>query len=376
MSHATILVVDDEALQRALLTDVLESEGYAVTAVESARAALEVLASTRPDLLLVDVMMPGMDGIELCRRLKGGEGTRLIPLVLVTALRASQDRVRGIEAGADDFLSKPVEVAELTARVRSLVRLKRYTDQLDHAEATLHTLARGVEAKDPALEGHCERLAHYAAALGEALGLDAEALEVLRRGALLHDIGKIGIPDALLFKPGPLTPEEWEVMREHPVIGERICQPLKSLRALLPIIRHHHERWDGSGYPDGLAGPAIPLTARVLQVADAFDALTTARPYRQSLAPAAALSVLREEASRGLWDANVVGQLLRLWETGALHADGGRRPGGSMRGQGAKPTEKRSKPGGWGLLTRPGSMSTVTGRSLQAPSQRGDISHG
>jgi putative two-component system response regulator len=326
MNHATIVVVDDEALHRALLTDVLEGQAYTVIAVESARAALEAAEAARPDLFLVDVVMPGMDGFELCRRLKAQESTRLVPVVLVTGLHAPEDRIRGIEAGADDFLSKPVHVAELLARVRSLVRLKRYMDQLDHAEAVLFSLARSVEAKDARLEGHCERLAHYAVAMGEALGLDAEGLEALRRGAVLHDVGKIGIPDALLFKPGPLTAEEWQVMREHPVIGERICQPLKSMRDVLPIIRHHHERWNGTGYPDGLAGPAIPLTARILQVADVFDALTTERPYRQPLTPADALSVLRQEVARGLWDPAVVELFGRLWESGALHGDGNRNP--------------------------------------------------
>jgi len=318
MGDATILVVDDEARNRDLLADVLRGDGYTVLAAESAPAALEILGRTAPDLLLVDVMMPGMDGIELCRRLKGQEATRLIPLVLVTALSAPEDRVRGIEAGADDYVSRPVRLPELRARVRSLLRLKRYTDQLDHAESALYSLALGVEAKDPALEGHCARLASYAVAVGEVMGLDQAALEALRRGGVLHDVGKIAIPDAILFKPGPLTPDEWTVMREHPVIGERICQPLKSLQAVLPIIRYHHERWNGSGYPDGLAGPAIPLTARILQVADVFDALTMVRPYRQPLTPEKALDVLRAEAGRGLLEAKLVDLFARLWASGAL----------------------------------------------------------
>jgi len=325
---ATTLIVDDEALYRTIMRDILESEGYAVIAAENGRAALEVLETASPDLLLVDVMMPEMDGFELCRRLKDDQATRLLPVVLVTGLNAAADRIRGFEAGADDFLSKPVQVAELKARVRSLVRLKRYTDQLEHAEAVLFSLARGTEAKDPGLQGHCERLAHYTTALGEDLDLDPEAQEALRRGAVLHDIGKIGIPDAILMKPGPLTPGEWGVMREHPVIGERICQPLKSMRAVLPIIRHHHECWNGGGYPDGLAGEAIPLTARILQVADVFDALTTQRPYQRPLHPAEALTVLGQEAARGLRDATLVGLFGRLWEAGRLRAEGGPVPCG------------------------------------------------
>jgi putative two-component system response regulator len=302
------------------MRDALEAEGHSVIAVESAEAALDVLENIRPDLMLVDVVMPGMDGFELCRRLKRREATRLLPVVLVTGLKAAEDRIRGIEAGADDFLTKPVQLPELLARARALVLLKRYTDQLEHAEAVLYSLARGVEAKDPGLEGHCERLAQYAVTLGETLGLDAEALEALRRGALLHDVGKIGIPDAILMKPGPLSADEWKVMRQHPVIGERICLPLKSMAAVLPIIRHHHERWDGSGYPDGLAGEAIPLLARVLQVADVFDALTTVRPYQGALTPADALAVLREEAARGQHDAGLVEVFQELCDSGKLQA--------------------------------------------------------
>jgi len=322
MAQGTILIVDDDPTNRELLEAVLQAEGYAVIAVAGAPAALEVLARTRPDVVLLDVMMPEMDGMELCRRLKSQPATRLIPVVLVTALSGSEDRIRGIEAGADDFLSKPVRLAELRARVRSLLRLKRYTDQLDHAEAVLYSLALGVEAKDPHLEGHCARLAHYATALGEALGLDPATLEGLRRGGLLHDVGKIGVPDAILFKPGPLSPEEWVVMREHPAIGERICRPLRAMQDVLPIIRHHHERWNGSGYPDGLAGEAIPLTARILQVADVFDALTTQRPYRQALALAEALDVLWREAAWGYWDPALVEAFARLWAAGAFRPDG------------------------------------------------------
>jgi putative two-component system response regulator len=318
MMRATILVVDDEALHRAFMKDTLEAEGHTAIAVESAEAALEVLGTLRPDLLLVDVVMPGMDGFELCRLVKNRQATRLLPVVLVTGLRAAEDRVRGIEAGADDFLSKPVQIPELLARARSLVLLKRYTDQLEHAEAVLYSLARGVEAKDPSLEGHCERLAHYAVAMGEALGLESEGLEALRRGALLHDVGKIGIPDAILMKPGPLTEDEWVVMRQHTVIGERICMPLKSMAMVLPIIRHHHERWDGSGYPDGLAGEAIPLLARILQVADVFDALVMSRPYHEALKPAEALDLLHRQAAEGQHDVRLVELFRGLWESGAF----------------------------------------------------------
>lgn len=325
-SEGTILVVDDEEPNRELLTTVLTAEGYHAVAVDGAKAALNVVADLHPDLMLVDVMMPDMDGFELCRILKRQKTTRLTPLVLVTALHATEDRIQGIEAGADDFLSKPVALAELRARVRSLIRVKRYTDQLDHAEAVLYSLALGVEAKDPGLEHHCERLACYATAVGRVLRLDEEALEALRRAAVLHDVGKIGIPDAILFKSGQLTAAEWTVMREHPVIGERICRPLKSMQSVLPIIRHHHERWNGTGYPDGLAGTAIPLLARILQVVDIFDALTATRPYREALPPGEAISVLRHETAKGFWDNELVELFAQMLADGTLQADGPPEP--------------------------------------------------
>ena len=332
MSDRTILVVDDEEANREFFISVLRAEGYCAIAVASARDALGLLACVTPDLLLVDVMMPGMDGLDFCRLLKAEEATRLIPLVLVTALDGTEDRVRGIEAGADDYLAKPVRLMELRARVRSLLRMKQYVDQLENAEAVLFSLALGVEAKDPGLEHHCARLAHYATALGRALGLDAETLEALRRGGVLHDVGKIGVPDAILFKAGGLTSDEWQVMREHPVIGERICRPLRSMQGVLPIIRHHHERWNGSGYPDGLAGPAIPLPARILQVADVFDALTATRPYRGPLTPEEAVRVLRQEAAEGSWDRDLVELFARLLSAGLFAGAAASRPSDPVRG--------------------------------------------
>ena len=241
----------------------------------------------------------------MCQRIKGNPKTRLTPVVLVTGLSATQDRVRGIEVSADDFLSKPVDRSELLARVRSLLSLKAYTDELERAEAVLFALAQSIEAKDPYTEGHCERLSDYSARLGEHIGLTPEQITALRRAGIVHDVGKVAVPDAILLKPSRLTEEERKIMQEHPVIGERICAPLKSFRLVLPIIRHHHEKYDGSGYPDGLKGERIPLTARVLQIVDVYDALTTERPYKRALLDVDAIRTMDEEVSKGWWDPRV-----------------------------------------------------------------------
>ncbi len=314
MANKTVLVVDDNAQNVELLTALMRAEGYKVVAAADGLEALAQVAASPPDLILLDIMMPKLDGYAVCRRLKQEAPTRLVPIVLLTALGAEEARIRGIEAGADDFITKPFSRAELKARVRSLLRLKAFTDELEHAEAMLLTLGRTVEARDPYTQGHCERLAAYSVALGQKLGLPPEELTALDRGGVLHDLGKIGIPDAILLKPGGLSEAERARMCEHPVIGERICLPLRLLKRVLPIIRHHHERWDGSGYPDGLAGEAIPLTARILQVVDIFDALRTVRPYKPALSLTTACDALRDEVARGWRDPGVVGPFIELVE--------------------------------------------------------------
>ncbi|MGB4781620.1 HD-GYP domain-containing protein [Candidatus Methylomirabilis sp.] len=316
MTNKTVLVVDDNAQNVELLTALMQAEGYEVVAAADGLEALALVAASPPDLILLDIMMPKLDGYAVCRRLKQEAPTRLVPIVLLTALGAEEARIRGIEAGADDFITKPFSRAELKARVRSLLRLKVFTDELEHAEAMLLTLGRTVEAKDPYTQGHCERLAAYSVALGRKLGLPPEELTALDRGGALHDLGKIGIPDAILLKTSGLSETEWTIMREHTVIGERICQSLRSLQRVLPIIRHHHERWDGSGYPDGLVGEAIPLTARILQVVDIFDALRTARPYKPALSIKTACDILRDEVARGWRDPGVVESFIELVELG------------------------------------------------------------
>jgi len=319
----TILVVDDELANRDLLVELLELQGYGTVTAVDGQAALEEFARTKPDLVLLDVMMPRVDGVEVCRRLKKNPESRLTPVVLVTALSAKDDRVRGIEAGADDFLNKPVDRIELLARVRSLLNLKSYTDELERAESVVFALARSIEARDPYTGGHCERISNYSERLGRRMGLPEEQIVALRQGGIVHDIGKIAVPDTILLSPGKLTPAEWEIMREHPKIGESICKPLSSLRLVLPIIRHHHERLDGSGYPDGLKGDQIPLTARIMTIVDIYDALTVRRSYRNASPPEEALGIIEQEVRKGWRDPYIFAEFRNLLAT----SDGESRTG-------------------------------------------------
>jgi putative two-component system response regulator len=311
-----ILVVDDQKVNSTLVETILAPQGYEIISASDGERALELVATRPPDLILLDVMMPGVSGFEVCARLKEDERTRLIPIVMVTSLSDMQDRIRGIEVGADDFLSKPFHPAELSARVRSLLKLKHFTDELEDAEDVLCTLALSVEAKDAYTDGHCERLSLYSVALGRCLGLPREQLRALHRGGYLHDVGKIAVPESILNKKTGLTEEESRIIREHPIIGERICKPLKSLKLVLPIIRHHHERWDGSGYPDGLREEEIPLAARIIQAVDIYDALTTARPYKPQFDAHHVVSIMRQASEEGGCDPRLIEQFIRLLQSG------------------------------------------------------------
>ena len=289
--------------------ELLRSHSYRVIEAEDGDQAFLETCSQTVDLALLDVQMPGQTGFSVCRAIKARPETRFVPVVLITGLAGAEDRIQGIEAGADDFLNKPVKREELLARVRSLVRLKRYTDELENAETVLCMLARSIEAKDPYTEGHCDRLSRYTVSLAEKIGLPEDAFDDLRRGGIVHDIGKVAVPESVLLKPGPLDPDERKIMEQHTIAGERICAPLKSFRNILPIIRSHHEKQDGSGYPDHLKGAEIPLTARILQTVDIFDSLTTDRPYRKALSQEKAIEIMWEETRRGWWDADLVGAL-------------------------------------------------------------------
>jgi putative two-component system response regulator len=309
-----VLVVDDNPDMAELMRELLASRGYDVVTVRDADEAEIEVRRHLPDLILSDVVMPGRSGYELCHQLKEDPDTRLIPFLLITGLSDREDKVKGIEAGADDFLNKPIFPAELFARVKSLLKLKEFTDELETAESVLCTLGRSVEARDPYTEGHCERLSRRAVALGRHVGVDEESLTALRRGGYLHDLGKIAVPDEILKKGSNLTADEWKVMKQHPLTGENICKPLKSLRLVLPIIRFHHEHSDGTGYPDGLTKREIPLLPRILQVVDVYDALRTARPYKAALSHEQAERTMRVEAQSGLWDEDLVVQFFVMLE--------------------------------------------------------------
>lgn len=301
-----ILIVDDVDLNRRLLKAILKAANYRIFEAKRPSAALGILEREKIDLVVVDLVIPEMTGAEFCRIVKNNRTTQLVPILMTTSLQGTENEVTGIESGADEFLIKPLQPSVVRSRIRAMLRNKALIDSLEEAETILFALAQSVEHRDKFTGLHCERLATYSISLGRALGLPKQDQLALYRGGYLHDIGKIGIPDAILFKRGLLTDEEWQTMRLHTIRGEEICHPMKTLAPVLPIIRSHHERWDGTGYPDRLSGEEIPLLARILQVADIYDALTTARPYKPAFTHQHAMEIMMEEARRGWRDPELV----------------------------------------------------------------------
>ena len=295
----TVLVVDDDAAICRLFERWLVAKGYSVVIANDGEAALDAVRRQPPDVVLLDVAMPLMNGIEVCRRIKQDGATRLTPVILVSAVDGVADRIEGFAAGADDFLSKPPDSGELLTRVSAVVRVKRYTDDLDSAASIVTTLATMLESRDGHSEGHCHRMANYAAALGRRLNLDADDLQALKRGGMLHDIGMLAIPESVLLKSGPLEPHEFDVVKTHTTVGDSLCANLRSLQAVRPIVRHHHERRDGSGYPDHLHGDHIPLLAQIISIVDVYDAVTTRRTYQGVKSADEAIDVLRSEVDKG-----------------------------------------------------------------------------
>jgi len=307
-----VLIVDDDLRVRETMRDYVEHLGYAVRDASCAEEALAEITRETPDLVLLDVRMPGTNGIDLCRQLKGDPMTHFIPVVLLTAERELNSRVAGLEAGADDYFTKPVHPRELDARLRSLIRLKRVVEELEEAESLITSLALTIEARDPYTAGHCVRLAARAMAFGERLGLGEDELKALRLGGFLHDLGKIAVPDGVLLKAGPLSSEERRLMEEHPAAGDRLVIPMRTLGLVRPIIRHHHERWDGRGYPDRIGGDEVPLLARLMAIVDVYDALCTQRPYKSPFDEEDALGSLHEGARTGQFDPDLVRVFLEL----------------------------------------------------------------
>jgi putative two-component system response regulator len=295
--------VDADFSSRTDWQAILQNHGYEVFTAENGKAAIDECLRLQPDLVLLAASLPDISGFEVCNQLKADPRNRMTPVVLMAPFLHSNVGQR-LEVGADDLWEHPSSWWEAITRVQTILHLKSYIDE--QAESVILSLARSIEAKDPYTDGHCERLAFYATALATNLRLSEHDLEALRVGGLIHDIGKVMVPEAVLLKPGRLSREEAEIMKQHPVVGEYICAPLKSFRRVLPIIRHHHERMDGSGYPDGLQGDCIPLAARILQVVDIYDALTTDRPYRKALAQSCALNILVKEVERGWLDGKLV----------------------------------------------------------------------
>jgi putative two-component system response regulator len=308
---ARILVVDDDEQNRLMLSLSLKSLGTVRTAADGVEA-LAMVEAELPDLVLTDVLMPRLNGLEVCRHLKRDPRTRLIPVIILTSLDQMPNKLQALELDADDYLTKPFNLTELMARSRSLLRLKHYTDELENAANVLRAVAELVESRDRYTSKHCQEVAKICAWVAGAMGLDDEAIVRLRLGASFHDIGKIGVSDAVLHKAGPLDEEELRQMREHAAMGAALLEPMRTLQPIVPMVRHHHERLDGSGYPDGLKGDQIPLEVRILTVVDIYAALAAERPYKRSLPPTRAIAILREEAAHGWWDSEVVEVLAKL----------------------------------------------------------------
>lgn len=308
----TILVADDDINARKILEQLILDQGYNVITTNDGYTTRDKIFRSKPDLIILDTYMPGLSGNEVCREVKSNPETQFIPVITLTGYTETPDKVESIESGSDDFINKPFKSVELLTRIKSLLKVKALYDELDSAEGVIFALARAIEAKDSYTQGHTERVSQFAVLLGDHLGLSAEDQNSLYKGGILHDIGKIAVPDSILNKAGRLTDDEFEIIRTHPDRGEKICQPLNSIKSALVVIRHHHEKMDGSGYPDKLSGANIPQIARIMAIVDVYDALTTNRSYRAALPQDRAFSILENEAEKGWWDKNILLEFKKL----------------------------------------------------------------
>ncbi len=314
-----VLIVDDEYIGRETLQSVLEGEGYDLEMAENGLQAIEKAKELLPDVILLDVMMPGMTGFEVCRHIRNDPQIAEIPIIILTALDDRESLLNALKAGADDFISKPFDRYELRARLLGITQLNRYqkliqeraklreanAQLLSAYEATIEGWSHAMDLRDRETEGHSQRVTQLTVKMSQALGLGNDDIMHIRRGALLHDMGKIGIPDAILHKPGPLTDDEWVLMRKHPQFAFDMLYPIEYLRPALEIPFNHHEKWDGTGYPRGLKGEEIPMAARMFAVVDVWDALTSDRPYRPAWSEEQALTYIREQSGKH-FDPNAV----------------------------------------------------------------------
>lgn len=312
MAKPKILIVDDNPVNVELLKAQLKPYPYTLDTAYDGEEALKKINDQHPDLVLLDLMMPKVSGYEVCRAIKQNKETQFIPVIVITALSELDDKLRAIELGADDFLVKPFNKMELTTRIKSLLHLKLLHDDVDRSENILFSLVTALEAKDVYTRGHSERVAAHGVALARQLGVDEKEIEILRKGALLHDIGKIGVKEEVLLKPGRLTEAEMELIKIHPTVGFEICKPLKSIAPCLCCIRSHHERIDGEGYPDHLTDKDIPFIAKIITVVDSYDAMVTDRPYRKKMPKEEAVKIFEKEKNFGQWDLTIVEAFLAM----------------------------------------------------------------
>ena len=322
---STILIVDDEPAGRQTLESILDGQGYRLEMAENGLEALEKVSQLFPDVILLDVMMPGMDGFEVCRRIRNDPSLAEIPIIMLTALDDRQSFLSGLESGADDYITKPYDRHELRARLLGITRLNRYRKLLnDRAnveeahikllsayDATIEGWSRAMDLRDKETEGHTQRVTALSQKLAKLAGINDDDLVHMRRGALLHDIGKMGVPDSILHKPAALTDEEWVIMRKHPQYAYEMIVPIEYLLPTLDIPYCHHEKWDGSGYPRGLKGEEIPLTARIFAIIDVWDALTSDRPYRAAWNKTKTLEFIRDQSGKH-FDPNIVELFLKM----------------------------------------------------------------
>jgi putative two-component system response regulator len=309
---STVLIVDDERMGRETLESILDGQGYTLETAENGLEAIEKARRMLPDVILLDVMMPGMTGFEVCSKIRSDDLTAEIPIIFLTALDDRSVKMQGLQSGADDYITKPYDRHELRARLQNITRLNRYRKLLVEREnvvqehlklmsaydATIMGWSRAMEMRDRETEGHAQRVTELTLHLARAMGMSEEELIHIRRGALLHDMGKLGVPDSVLHKLDALTPEEWEVMRQHPQYAYDMLSPIEYLRPALDIPYCHHEKWDGSGYPRGLKGEQIPLAARIFSIADVWDALTTDRLYRPAWDKEMGFEYLRSQSGK------------------------------------------------------------------------------